>query len=157
MRTIAPPRRPRLPSVSPDGLSDSDTDSFETPRPAGQNYKATTVKPSTYRPGSRPVRPLARHSRSRIRHATDWMGYGATRPASTGTSLATYDQLGSLHYGSELMNVTGDRTVKRRLGHHGVRRRGRREPESSDIVKDGGLDVVALSFSASRSGVSGAR
>jgi TldD protein len=46
-----------------------------------------------------------------IGHATELdraLGYEA---AYAGTSFATFDQLGSLHYGSPAMNVTGDRLV----------------------------------------------
>jgi TldD protein len=46
-----------------------------------------------------------------IGHATEYdraIGYEA---AYAGTSFATPDQLGTLRYGSEIMNVTGDRTV----------------------------------------------
>ena len=46
-----------------------------------------------------------------VGHATELdraLGYEA---AYAGTSFATFDQLGSLHYGSPPMNVTGDRVV----------------------------------------------
>ena len=62
-----------------------------------------------------------------IGHATELdraLGYEA---AYAGTSFATFDQLGSLRYGSELMNVTGDRTTPYGLAtHRDRRRRGRR-------------------------------
>ncbi|NYI03328.1 TldD/PmbA family protein [Allostreptomyces psammosilenae] len=50
-----------------------------------------------------------------IGHATELdraLGYEA---AYAGTSFATLDKLGKLQYGSELMNVTGDRTVEHGL------------------------------------------
>ncbi|HLU97375.1 MAG TPA: TldD/PmbA family protein, partial [Thermobifida alba] len=50
-----------------------------------------------------------------IGHATELdraLGYEA---AYAGTSFATPDQVGSLRYGSEIMNVTGDRTVEHGL------------------------------------------
>ena len=50
-----------------------------------------------------------------IGHATELdraLGYEA---AYAGTSFATFDQLGKLRYGSELMNVTGDRTAEHGL------------------------------------------
>ncbi len=46
-----------------------------------------------------------------IGHATELdraLGYEA---AYAGTSFATFDKLGSLQYGSPVMNVTGDRTA----------------------------------------------
>ena len=59
-----------------------------------------------------------------IGHATELdraMGYEA---AYAGTSFATFDQFGSLQYGSPVMHVTGDRTVRARPGHRGHRQRG---------------------------------
>src|SRR5690606_37741691 len=50
-----------------------------------------------------------------IGHATELdraLGYEA---AYAGTSFATPDKLGTLQYGSEVMNVTGDRTVEHGL------------------------------------------
>ena len=50
-----------------------------------------------------------------IGHATELdraLGYEA---AYAGTSFATPDKLGSLKYGSPVMNVTGDRTVENGL------------------------------------------
>ena len=50
-----------------------------------------------------------------IGHATELdraLGYEA---AYAGTSFATFDRLGSLHYGSPLMHVTGDRTAEHGL------------------------------------------
>ena len=60
-----------------------------------------------------------------IGHATEYdraIGYEA---AYAGTSFATPDKLGVMRYGSPVMNVTADRTVAHRAGHHRVRRRGR--------------------------------
>lgn len=50
-----------------------------------------------------------------VGHATELdraLGYEA---AYAGTSFATFDQLGTLVYGSPVMNVTGDRTVEHGL------------------------------------------
>jgi TldD protein len=73
-----------------------------------------------------------------IGHATELdraMGYEA---AYAGTSFATFDQLGTLRYGSDLMQVTGDRTTPHALAtvaidHEGVPGR------SFDLVRDGVL------------------
>ena len=73
-----------------------------------------------------------------IGHATELdraMGFEA---AYAGTSFATFDQLGSLRYGSELMHVTGDRTSSHGLAtvaidHEGV------PGQSFDLVQDGVL------------------
>ena len=61
-----------------------------------------------------------------IGHATEYdraIGYEA---AYAGTSFATPDKLGTLRYGSPVMNVTADRTERIRAGHGRLRRRGRR-------------------------------
>ncbi|MGW5125666.1 TldD/PmbA family protein [Streptomyces sp. NPDC004069] len=73
-----------------------------------------------------------------IGHATELdraLGYEA---AYAGTSFATFDQLGKLTYGSELMNVTGDRTAEHGLATVGYDDEGV-ESQSWDLVKDGTL------------------
>ena len=61
------------------------------------------------------------------------MGYEA---AYAGTSFATFDKLGMLRYGSEVMNVTGDRTVPHGLATVGFDDEGV-EAQSFDIVRNG--------------------
>ena len=64
-----------------------------------------------------------------IGHATELdraLGYEANY---AGTSFATLDQLGSLQYGSQIMHVTGDRTVEHGLSTIGYDDEGRRHPE----------------------------
>lgn len=73
-----------------------------------------------------------------IGHATELdraLGYEANY---AGTSFATYDQLGTLQYGSPVMNVTGDRTVEHGLATIGYDDEGV-ETQQWDIVKDGVL------------------
>jgi TldD protein len=73
-----------------------------------------------------------------IGHATELdraLGYEA---AYAGTSFATFDQLGTLRYGSELMNVTGDRTADHGLATVGYDDEGVATQEW-DIVHDGVL------------------
>ncbi|WP_052851663.1 TldD/PmbA family protein [Streptomyces avicenniae] len=73
-----------------------------------------------------------------IGHATELdraLGYEA---AYAGTSFATFDQLGSLRYGSEAMHVTGDRTAEHGLATVGYDDDGV-EAQSWDLVKDGVL------------------
>ena len=63
-----------------------------------------------------------------IGHATELdraLGYEANY---AGTSFATYDKLGTLQYGSPVMNVQGDRTQEHGLVHRRLRRRGRADP-----------------------------
>ncbi|GAA2677622.1 TldD/PmbA family protein [Nonomuraea recticatena] len=71
-----------------------------------------------------------------IGHATELdraLGYEA---AYAGTSFATFDQLGTLVYGSPVMNVVGDRTVEHGLSTIGYDDEGVATCEF-DIVKDG--------------------
>ncbi|MCW2834218.1 MAG: TldD/PmbA family protein [Nocardioides sp.] len=73
-----------------------------------------------------------------IGHATELdraLGYEANY---AGTSFATYDKLGTLQYGSEVMNVTGDRTQEHGLSTVGFDDEGVQTREW-DIVKDGVL------------------
>ncbi|MFI6770167.1 TldD/PmbA family protein [Streptomyces sp. NPDC050355] len=73
-----------------------------------------------------------------IGHATELdraLGYEA---AYAGTSFATFDQLGKLAYGSEIMNVTGDRTAEHGLATIGYDDEGV-AAQSWDLVKDGTL------------------
>ena len=71
-----------------------------------------------------------------IGHATEYdraIGYEA---AYAGTSFATPDQLGTLRYGSPMMNVTADRTVEFGLATVGYDDEGVRT-QSWDLVRDG--------------------
>jgi TldD protein len=73
-----------------------------------------------------------------IGHATELdraLGYEA---AYAGTSFATVDKLGTLQYGSPLMNVTGDRTALHGLSSVGWDDEGV-AGQQWDIVKDGVL------------------
>ncbi len=73
-----------------------------------------------------------------IGHATELdraLGYEA---AYAGTSFATPDQLGSLRYGSSVMNVTGDRTATNGLASIAIDDEGV-ETQSFDLIKDGVL------------------
>ena len=78
-----------------------------------------------------------------IGHATELdraLGYEA---AYAGTSFATFDKLGSLRYGSGVMNVTGDRTVQHGLSTIGYDDEGV-QTQTWDIVKDGVLSGFQL-------------
>lgn len=73
-----------------------------------------------------------------IGHATELdraLGYEA---AYAGTSFATFDKLDKLRYGSELMNVTGDRTAEHGLATIGYDDEGV-AGQSWDLVRDGTL------------------
>ena len=73
-----------------------------------------------------------------IGHATELdraLGYEANY---AGTSFATFDKLGSLAYGSPVMNVVGDRTAEHGLSTVGYDDEGV-EAQSWDIIRDGVL------------------
>jgi TldD protein len=73
-----------------------------------------------------------------IGHATELdraLGYEA---AYAGTSFATLDQLGSLRYGSDIMQVTGDRTAEHGLATTGYDDEGV-QTQAWDIIRDGVL------------------
>ncbi|WP_030908900.1 TldD/PmbA family protein [Streptomyces sp. NRRL F-5126] len=73
-----------------------------------------------------------------VGHATELdraLGYEA---AYAGTSFATFDRLGSLAYGSPVMQVTGDRTAEHGLATIGYDDEGV-EAQSWDLVRDGTL------------------
>ena len=78
-----------------------------------------------------------------VGHATELdraLGYEA---AYAGTSFATFDQLGTLHYGSPAMNVRGDRTVEHGLSTIGYDDEGVAQ-QSFDIVTGGTLTGFQL-------------
>src|SRR5439155_22145711 len=71
-------------------------------------------------------------------HATELdraLGYEA---AYAGTSFATPDKLGSLKYGSEVMNATGDRTAGHGLASVGYDDEGV-AGQPWDLIRDGVL------------------
>jgi TldD protein len=73
-----------------------------------------------------------------VGHATELdraLGYEA---AYAGTSFATFDQLGTLRYGSPVMNVTGDRTTEHGLATVGYDDEGV-AAQSWDLVREGVL------------------
>jgi TldD protein len=71
-----------------------------------------------------------------IGHATELdraVGYEA---AYAGTSFATFDQLGTLPYGSSVMHVTGDRTAEHGLATVAIDSEGV-AGQSFDLIRDG--------------------
>jgi TldD protein len=73
-----------------------------------------------------------------IGHATELdraLGYEA---AYAGTSFATFDQLGTLHYGSPALNITGDRTAEHGLATVAIDDEGV-EGQRFDLIKQGTL------------------
>lgn len=73
-----------------------------------------------------------------VAHATELDRALGFEAAYAGTSFATLDQVGSLRYGTELMNVTGDRTTEHGLATVGWDDEGV-EAQRFDIISDGVL------------------
>jgi TldD protein len=136
MRSIAPPAGHGWEYLT-DGLWDWDAELLEVPDLLAEKLKAPTVTPGTYDLVIHPSNLWLTIHES-IGHATELdrvLGYEANY---AGTSFATYDQLGTLRYGSELMNVTGDRTVPHGLATTGYDDEGV-QTQQWDIVRDGVL------------------
>jgi TldD protein len=116
---------------------DIDTAIAELPDLLAEHAKAPSVEPGTYDLVIDPTNLWLTIHES-IGHATELdraLGYEA---AYAGTSFATIDQLGTLQYGSAIMNVTGDRTVEHGLASIGFDDEGVATSQF-DIVKDGRL------------------
>ena len=109
MRTLSPPvgrGQEYLPTV--------EAELAELPELLAEKVAAPGVEPGVYDLVIDPSNLWLTIHES-IGHATELdraLGYEA---AYAGTSFATPDQVGSLRYGSEIMNVTGDRTVEHGL------------------------------------------
>ena len=140
MRTLAPPvgRGWEYVVGTPEqGAWHWDADLDELPALVVEKLKAPSVDAGAYDLVIDPSNLWLTIHES-IGHATELdraLGYEA---AYAGTSFATPDQLGSLRYGSELMHVTGDRTVEHGLATVGYDDEGVRT-QTWDIVKDGVL------------------
>jgi TldD protein len=109
MRTCAPPAGRGFEYLEGDGW-DADAEIAELPELLRDKLRAPSVVPGTYDLVIDPTNLWLTIHES-VGHATELdrvLGYEA---AYAGTSFATFDQLGVLAYGSELMNVTGDRTT----------------------------------------------
>ncbi|MGD7705738.1 TldD/PmbA family protein [Microlunatus sp. Y2014] len=141
MRTIAPPVGRGWEYCTGTGW-DFDTEVAELPDLLAEHVKAPSV---TAGPTDLVIDPtnlwLTIHES--IGHATELdraLGYEA---AYAGTSFATIDKLGSLQYGSPVMNVTGDRTVPHGLSTVGYDDEGVAAQEF-EIITDGVLTGYQL-------------
>ena len=120
-----------------DGSYDWDTELAETPDLLAAKLSAPSVEAGRYDLVIHPSNLWLTIHES-IGHATELdraLGYEANY---AGTSFATYDKLNTLQYGSEVMNVTGDRTVRHGLASIGYDDEGV-ETQAWDIVRDGVL------------------
>ncbi len=136
MRTLAPPVGRGWEYLAGTGW-DWDAELAELPVLLAEKRKAPSVEPGRYDLVIDPSNLWLTIHES-IGHATELdraLGYEA---AYAGTSFATFDKLGSLRYGSELMHVTGDRTAEHGLSTVGYDDEGV-AAQSWDLVKDGVL------------------
>ncbi|MFJ2512552.1 TldD/PmbA family protein [Streptomyces griseoviridis] len=136
MRTVAPPAGRGWEYLTGTGW-DWDGELERIPELLAEKMRAPSVEPGLYDLVVDPSNLWLTIHES-IGHATELdraLGYEA---AYAGTSFATFDQLGTLRYGSELMNVTGDRTAEHGLATVGYDDEGV-EAQSWDLVKDGTL------------------
>jgi TldD protein len=135
MRTLAPPTARGWEYVAGDDVWDWTEELAQLPSLLAEKTKAPSVSAG---PTDLVIDPsnlwLTIHES--IGHATEYdraIGYEA---AYAGTSFATPDKLGSMRYGSPVMNVTADRTVEYGLATVGFDDEGVRA-QSWDLVRDG--------------------
>jgi len=134
MRTLAPPVGRGWEFLTGTGW-DFDREVDELPGLLAEHVKAPSVEAGRYDLVIDPSNLWLTIHES-IGHATELdraLGYEA---AYAGTSFATPDQLGSLRYGSPIMNVTGDRVVDYGLATIGYDDEGV-ATQQFDIVRDG--------------------
>ncbi|SOB81449.1 TldD protein [Streptomyces sp. 1331.2] len=136
MRTLAPPVGRGYEYLT--GTEwDWDAELAELPALLAEKMKAPSVRAGRYDLVIDPSNLWLTIHES-IGHATELdraLGYEA---AYAGTSFATFDRLGSLRYGSELMHVTGDRTAEHGLSTIGYDDEGV-ATQSWDLIRDGVL------------------
>ncbi|MCW2608620.1 MAG: peptidase modulator of gyrase [Frankiales bacterium] len=136
MRTVAPPVG-RGWEYLVGGVHDWDAELAQLPGLLAEKAKASSVEPGRYDLVIDPTNLWLTIHES-IGHATELdraLGYEA---AYAGTSFATLDQLGTLRYGSPVMQVTGDRTTPHGLATIGYDDEGV-QTQAWDIVRDGTL------------------
>src|SRR3954469_21760070 len=136
MRTLAPPVGRGWEYLTGTGW-DWRAEIAEIPELLMEKTKAPSVQPGRYDLVIEPSNLFLTIHES-IGHATELdraLGYEA---AYAGTSFATVDKLGTLQYGSPLMNVTGDRVALHGLSTVGWDDEGV-AGQQWDIVKDGVL------------------
>jgi TldD protein len=134
MRTLAPPAGRGWEYLTGTGW-DFDAEIAELPALLMEHAKAPSVQAGRYDLVVDPSNLWLTIHES-IGHATELdraLGYEA---AYAGTSFATKDKLGSLKYGSPVMNVTGDRVVEHGLATIGYDDEGV-AGQRFDIIRDG--------------------
>ncbi|OKI08187.1 peptidase C69 [Streptomyces sp. CB02923] len=141
MRTLAPPVGRGWEYLT-GGHYDWDAELARMPDHLAEKLRAPGVEPGRYDLVVDPSNLWLTIHES-IGHATELdraLGYEA---AYAGTSFATFDQLGELAYGSQIMNVTGDRTAEHGLATIGYDDEGV-AAQSWDLIKNGTLTGYQL-------------
>ena len=141
MRTLAAPMGRGWEYLSGAG-HDFDAEIGELPEDLAEHVAAPSIEAGRYDLVIDPSNLFLTIHES-VGHATELdraLGYEA---AYAGTSFATFDQLGSLHYGSPVMNVTGDRVVDYGLATIGYDDEGV-ATRSWDLITDGVLTGYQL-------------
>jgi len=136
MNTVAPPAGRGWEYLTGAGW-DWDGELARLPELLAEKVAAPSVQPGAYDLVIDPTNLWLTIHES-VGHATEYdraIGYEA---AYAGTSFATPDRLGTLRYGSELMHVTGDRTVAHGLATIGYDDDGVATTQW-DLVRDGVL------------------
>ncbi|BCQ08603.1 hypothetical protein JMUB5695_02039 [Mycobacterium heckeshornense] len=135
MRTLAPPTARGWEAVAGDEVWNWSDELAQIPSLLAEKVKAPSVTPG---PTDLVIDPtnlwLTIHES--IGHATEYDRAIGYESAYAGTSFATPDKLGSLRYGSPVMNVTADRTVEFGLASVGYDDEGV-AAQSWDLVRDG--------------------
>jgi TldD protein len=135
MRTLAPPTARGWEAVAGDEVWDWTTELAQLPSLLAEKVKAPSVTAGLTDLVIDPSNLWLTIHES-IGHATEYdraIGYEA---AYAGTSFATPDKLGTMAYGSSIMNVTADRTVEYGLATIGFDDEGVRA-QNWDLVRDG--------------------
>jgi len=135
MRTLAPPTARGWEVLSGDDVWNWSEELAELPSLLAEKTKAAGVTPGLTDLVIDPSNLWLTIHES-IGHATEYdraIGYEA---AYAGTSFATPDKLGTMRYGSPVMNVTADRTVEFGLASVGYDTEGV-QAQSWDLVRDG--------------------
>jgi len=141
MRTVAPPVGRGWEYLHGEGW-DWESELDRVPELLAAKLAAPSVEPGPYDLVVDPTNLWLTIHES-IGHATELdraMGYEA---AYAGTSFATFDKLGTLHYGSPVMHVTGDRTAEHGLATVAIDDEGV-EAQSFDLVREGVLTGYQL-------------
>jgi TldD protein len=135
MRTLAPPTARGWEAVAGDEVWKWSDELSEIPSLLAEKVKAPSVTPGLTDLVIDPTNLWLTIHES-IGHATEYDRAIGYESAYAGTSFATPDKLGTLRYGSPVMNVSADRTVEFGLASVGYDDEGV-AAQSWDLIRDG--------------------